>query len=684
MNSSSDKPRRFSYRWLRHLMLGNPIPNSESDEARLPKLLALPVFSSDAISSVAYATQEIVLALGAAGLAVSARQGVYAQYTWGVVSAIVLLLVIVAVSYRQTIFAYPSGGGSYIVSKENLGVNMGLVAAAALLIDYVLTVAVSIASGVQNLVGTPALHGLAGHVVLTCIAFVVFLTLAYLRGIKQAGALFAIPTYLFIVLAFGMIALGAFGPSLGWRLHPEAVNQDIPRLAASGARTIGILVILRAFANGCSAMTGTEAISNGIPAFQKPESKNAATTLLWMAGILAALFIGISYLATHLHVVYWEQNGKTAPAVIDQLSSAVFGRTGRGVYLYYAMQFATAAILIIAANTSFADFPRLASILAGDRFLPYDLAHRGDRLVFSDGIVLLGVFSALLLFLFKGDVDRLIPLYALGVFTAFTLSQSGMVRHWLRERGKGWHVKAAVNGLGAITTGLVFCVIIYEKAPQGAWVVVVAAGLLVWMFKVIHGHFERIIGTLKFRDDERPELGQPTSPPPQESTNTDAPPPKLVLRNQVIVLVNRPHRGVVPALRYAHLLAQDFEAVYVEIDPALTEMVKGEWQQFFPGVRLTVLESPYRSLVQPVRDYIAQKRGPAPAESNGSTLKPASEAANGSSVDLVTVVLPEYFTDDIWGFLLQNKAGSLLKVGLLHHDDVVLANVRYRVPSAQE
>jgi hypothetical protein len=421
-------------------------------------------------------------------------------------------------------------------------------------------------------------------------------------------------------------------------------------------------------------MTGTEAISNGIPAFQKPESKNAATTLLWMAAILGTLFIGISYLATHLHIVYWEHHGRSAPAVIDQLSSAVFGRTGRGVYLYYAMQSATAAILILAANTSFADFPRLASILANDRFLPYDLSHRGDRLVFSEGIVLLGAFSALLLFVFRGNVDRLIPLYALGVFTAFTLSQSGMVAHWRREKGKAWHLKAGINGLGALATGIVFCVVLYEKAPEGAWAVVVSAGLLTWLFSAINQHYERIAASLRFQEGEKPHLGDPVSPPPQESKDASGkPPPVVVLRNQVIVLVNRPHRGIVPALRYAQLLEEDFEAVYVAIDPAQTDSIKKDWETFFPGVRFTVLDSPYRSLVQPVLAHIEKKRKEAEASIKDSA--PESDLSD----NVVTVILPEYFTGDFWGFLLQNRAGSQLKVGLLNHDNVVLTNVRFHV-----
>ncbi len=635
--SSGPHRSRFS---LREFLLGPPIATSQQDEARLPKLLALPIFSSDAISSVAYATQEILLALAGAGLAAAALHAAYARAAWEVAGAIVLLLAVVAASYRQTIFAYPSGGGSYIVSRENLGEMPGLVAAAALLIDYVLTVAVSIASGVQNLVSTPALHPLAHHVVLVCLGCVALLTLANLRGLKQAGALFALPTYAFIGLAYVMIGLGIAGPLLGWRLHPEAVNQTLPpAYVLHAAGTVGLVVLLRAFANGCSAMTGTEAISNGVPAFRKSESGNAATTLLWMAGILASLFVGITWLATRFHVVYWEQDGRTAPAVIDQLSSAVFGRSGGGAVLYYLMQGATAAILVLAANTSFADFPRLASILARDRFLPRQLQNRGERLVFSSGIVLLGLAAGVLLVLFRGSVDRLIPLYALGVFTAFTLSQSGMVRHWWRERGRHWQLKAAINGLGAVATGVVFTVIVVEKAPQGAWIVVVLAGVLIALFRTIHRRYGLIHATLQLHQP-------PVLTPP---------------RNEVVVLVSGPHAGIVPALRYARLLSPSFRALYLEIDPERTADVRKGWQESFPGVPLCVLPSPYRSIVGPVLDYV-------------------DEIRRSGQADLVTVVLPEYFTDAWWDLLLHDAAGPRLKLALLGRDDVVLANVRFHVP----
>jgi len=645
-NAPPVRTPRTPFARLHRLLLGDPIPTRDEKDARLPKLLALPIFSSDAISSVAYGTQEILLALGAAGLAAAVQRPAYTHYVWLVTGAIAMLLVIVAASYRQTIFAYPSGGGSYLVSKDNLGVHVGLIAAAALLIDYVLTVAVSIASGVQNLANIPLLASLqvAKHQVGICLFFVVMLTLANLRGLRQAGALFAFPTYLFVGLAYTMIVLGLAGSHLGWQIHPDAAPQTLPvgLGAGGGMGAIGLLVILRAFANGCSAMTGTEAISNGIPAFQKPESSNAATVLLGMAFILGSLFIGISVLATRLHIVYWEHNGMSAPAVIDQLSGTVFGRFGHWAWLYYAMQFATAGILILAANTSFADFPRLASILANDGFLPRQLSNLGDRLVFTGGIVVLGAFSIVLLIAFKGSVDRLIPLYALGVFTAFTLSQSGMVKHWFRHRGSGWITKAIINGTGAVVTGVVFAVIAYEKFAEGAWMVVVVAVLLVMLFRTIHTRYGAIWEQLR--------LDAPGEPAPSLQSRA---------KNVVLVLVASVHRGITPALRYAKMISKEITVLYVEINPDKTKDITEAWKKEFASVELVVLPSPYRSLVVPVLDYI--------------------DKVEKDADDVITVIIPEIFTDEWWDVLLGNSAGPTLKFQLMGRSDVVVSSVRFHV-----
>ncbi|MCW3096529.1 MAG: amino acid/polyamine/organocation transporter,APC superfamily, partial [Chthonomonadaceae bacterium] len=486
---------------LRRLVFGNPISSHHSEHTLLPKSLALPVFASDAISSVAYATQQIILALGAAGLYAAQHRQDYTRYTMGITGLIVALLVIVVLSYWQTIFGYPSGGGSYIVSKDNLGVLPGLIAAAALLIDYVLTVSVSIASGVQNLGGIPLPHGLHwlhfDHLVTWCLFFIALLTLANLRGLKESGALFAVFTYGFVVMCYVMIAIGLFGPLFGWRPHHEYINEVWG--AGQSGEALGLVVLARAFAQGCSAMTGTEAVSNGIPAFQQPKSRNAALTLIAMGVILGTIFLGISLLAMNLHVVYWEANGKTANAVIDQISGAVFGKTGTWALGYYLTQFFTAAILVLAANTSYADFPRLSSILARDRFLPKQFANLGDKLVFNNGILVLGVFAALLIVAKHGSVDALIPLYAIGVFLAFTLSQSGMVRHWykLRYTEKGWQVKAAINGVGAVATFAVLIDIAYEKFLEGAWFVMVLIVFMVLVFRKIYYHYAEVAEELK-------------------------------------------------------------------------------------------------------------------------------------------------------------------------------------------
>src|SRR5579872_316972 len=450
--------RESAVKRFRRLLLGSPVSSEHMEHTLLPKFLALPVFASDAISSVAYATQQIILALGAAGLYLTQYRDMYTRNTLLIAGLIVLLLVIVVFSYWQTIFAYPKGGGSYIVTKDNLGTMPGLVAAAALLIDYVLTVSVSIASGVQNLANIPIAHHmhLDSYLVWICLLFIAVLTLANLRGLKESGAVFAVFTYGFVLMCFVMIAVAIVGPLIGWAPHLHEIQEVYAHwpaeAAANSAKAFGAVVMLRAFANGCSAMTGTEAVSDGIPAFQEPKAKNAALTLAAMGVILGSIFIGVTWLAMHFHVVYWEHDGKTAPAVIDQISGAVFGKTGPMSTGYLLTQSFTAAVLVLAANTAYADFPRLSSFLARDRFAPKQFANLGDKLVFNNGIVLLGIFASVLIIVKQGQIDALIPLYATGVFTAFTLSQSSMVVRWNRIKGPGWRQKAFINGFGAITT----------------------------------------------------------------------------------------------------------------------------------------------------------------------------------------------------------------------------------------
>ncbi len=643
---------------LRLLLFGRPIATEKQEHARLPKYLALPVFSSDAISSVAYATQQILLAFGAAGLAAAASATLYSRMTMLVTLAIVILLVIVVTSYQQTIYAYPSGGGSYIVSKDNLGTLPGLIAAAALLIDYVLTVAVSIASGMQNFLATPVMHAFQNQkdLVFVCVIAILLITYANLRGLKESGALFALPTYSFIFMGVLLIVLGVTGIEFHWwhvYMHGEnAVNQYIPpnaiNNAAGGMALAMIALSLRAFANGCSAMTGTEAVSNGIPAFRKPESHNAAITLIWMAVTLGSLLVGISWLAASLHVVYWETHMATATPVIDQLSGAIFGKYDSGPFrktLYYAMQFTTMLILVVAAQTSYADFPRLSAILARDRFMPRQLSNQADKLVFSNGILLLGFFAIALIIVFHGSVDRLIPLYAVGVFTAFTLSQAGMVVHWRRLKSKGWHVKAVINGMGAIATFIVLTNIIIEKAPEGAWIVIVVAIILVITFMMIGKHYAYI----------RRNLSIINWKPAHEASNST-----------VLLMLPSLHRGALTALAYARSISNDCRAIHIEIDPADTPRLLKDWERYVgEDIPLVVLPSPYRSLIGPLSAYLDQVQADHPEK-------------------IVTVVVPEFVCPKWYQRFLHNSNGLLVKYYLGQRPGVVVSNVRYFLSSEME
>jgi len=644
---------------IRHLFFGRPLSSDKMEHTLLSKIVALPVFASDAISSVAYASQEIVLALGAAGLTAVAvangqpdlaRRAQFGQYTMLISGMIVALLVIVVISYWQTIFGYPGGGGSYIVSKDNLrskrfGELPGLIAAAALLIDYVLTVSVSIAAGVQNLPHIPFLPdgSVKQHTVLICSLLIAVLVLANMRGLKESGTLFAIPTYIFVVMCYIMIAAGLFGPMLfGWKFSVD-YNPETWGVVKSG-ETFGFFVLAKAFANGCSAMTGTEAVSNGIPAFKEPKSRNAALTLVAMGVILGTLFIGISYLAVKIGVVYPE--GGNAPAVIDQISTAIFGKTGRFAFAYYITQIFTAGILILAANTSFADFPRLSSILARDRYLPKQFSNLGDKLVFSNGILILGIFAAALIVLKKGDTDALVPLYAVGVFLAFTLSQSGMVVHWfkLKETDKKWLTKAIINGVGAVATLAVLVDITIEKWKSGAWFVVLLIIMLVMMFRKIHRHYADVAQQLRLAD-----YVSPTAP----------------LTNTVLVLVPTLHRGIMPALEYARAISPDCRAVHISTDPEKTPQLKEKWEQWGGDMPLVILNSPYRSLVSPIMRYL-----------DAVGMERRSHT--------ITVVVPEFVPTKWWHPALHGNSGLRLKIALLGRRDVVVANVRYYLQHLHE
>jgi amino acid transporter len=598
---------------LKRWLVGPPMPLAQARHERLTKRVALAVFSSDALSSVAYATEEILLILVLAGVAA-------AHLTVPIALSITALLVIVTISYQQTIHAYPSGGGSYIVARANLGTLPGLVAAAALLVDYVLTVSVSVAAGVAAI--TSAFPELATHKVALGVLCVAGIAMANIRGVRESGRIFAVPTYVFIV-SFGLlVAVGAY------RLLTGTLPPAVPSPVAS-TEALTWFLVLRAFSSGCTAMTGTEAISNGIPAFRSPESRNAAITLGVMALILGTLFVGITVLASALGILPAENE-----TVVSQIARRLFGS---GLF-YYLIQASTALILVLAANTSFADFPRLASLLARDRFVPRQFASLGERLVFSNGILVLAGFAALLIVIFGGETHALIPLYAVGVFISFTLSQAGMVRHWWTHRVPGWRRRLVVNGVGATTTGLVAMVIAVTKFTHGAWIVVLVIPILVWSFLAMRRHYEEVALGLSLQGFD--------SPPEFQHT--------------VLVLIGDVHRGVVRAIQYARTLAPTaaVRAVYVETDPAQTSRLEDKWARWGLGVPLVVLTSPYRSLLRPLLDYIdhIQSRG---------------------DDQMVTVVLPEFLPRRWWQHILHNQTALLVKGALLFRRNLVVADVPY-------
>ncbi len=512
------------FTFIRRFLFGRPLPTSRQKHERLSKFLALPVFASDAVSSNAYATEEILLAFALAGAGAVAW-----KLAIPITFAIVILLAIVVISYRLTIFAYPQGGGSYIVTKENLGIYPGLVAAAALLTDYVMTVAVSISSGVDAIIS--AFPQLAGDNVMLGVGFIGFVALANLRGLRESGSLFAIPTYAFIIGISAMIIAGLYKWMSGQPIEP--IHHDFPGAAMHPLTGTALwFVIIRAFAGGCAAMTGTEAVADGISAFKPPESKNAATTLVYMAIILGFLFIGITVLAYVYQAVPIE-HGADKETVVSQIARGVFGRGS----FYYFIQIATAAILVLAANTAFQDFPRLSSILARDRFAPRQLASIGDRLVFSNGILALSLIAALLIVVFKGDTHRLIPLYAVGVFISFTLSQFSMSIRQRKLKQVGWKFYATINLFGAIATGVVAVVIAAAKFTHGAWIILTLIPIIVFIFYKIHQHYMELAEQLRLTEEKFKE------PPPVKTT--------------AIVLAAGVHKGLLQALEYARTLSHD-------------------------------------------------------------------------------------------------------------------------------
>jgi len=614
----------------KRLLVGRPLASERLEEEKLSKTTALAVLSSDAISSVAYATEQILFVL-------AVLPGVVAStYVFPISVVIVALLVLVGLSYRQTIFAYPGGGGSFTVARDNLGIGSGLVAAAALLTDYVLTVSVSIASGVAAIVS--AYPGLTAYRVSMCIAAILLLMFVNLRGVRESGAAFSLPTYVFIAMMLALIGVGLYRLSIGHAVAPVvgATHVDPVSLGHGAMGTpvaFGFLyLMMRGFAEGCSAMTGTEAISNGITAFRAPAPRNAAKTLGWMVTILAVFFLGVSWLAQEYAVM-----PTVRETVLSQLGRHIFGM-GK---VYYVFQYATFAILVLAANTAFADFPRLSSILASEKFLPRQLAARGDRLAFSNGIVSLALVAILLVWIFQAQTTALIPLYAIGVFVCFTLSQAGMVRHWFAVREPGWKWKAALNGLGAIATGIVSIVQVATKFTSGAWIVVVLIPLIILLLRAIHEHYRRFAEEVKF-------VGHS---------------PIVPLHHTVVVPINAVTKATAGALVYATMISADVRATYIDLDSAATAKLRADWDAWDIGVELVIVPSPYRSVLRPLVDYVENLRRDAPGE-------------------LVTVVVPEIVPRHWWEHFLHNKTALYIRTAFLFKPNVVVTAVPFHLGNA--
>ena len=617
-------------------VVGAPLPTSAHAEERLTNGEALAILSSDALSSVAYATQEIVLVLGFAG---AAGLG----FTIPVTGMIVLLMLVVALSYRQTIKAYPHGGGSYRVSHENLGTVPGLIAGASLSIDYVLTVAVSTAAGISAL--TSYLPKLDPYHVPLCLAAIVVLMVANLRGVRSSAKVMSVPTYVFMAAVLTLVVVGlaklAHGDITGLAAAQQNdVLREVhgPDLLTVGGAGAGGLILMRAFSSGCAALTGIEAISDSVMAFKPTEWRNARRVLTVMVILLATMFGGVSVLASQLGTVYTENSTTT---LMYQLGETVFGD---GPVLFI-LQISTLLILLLAANTAFADFPRLAAFLAQDSYMPRQLASLGDRLVFSNGIVMLSAFAGILLVIFGGSVTHLIPLYAVGVFTSFTLSQAGMVVHWWREQSPGWKGKALLNGFGSVVTAIVSGVLLYSKFTQGAWLVVVAVPLLVALFLTIHRHYKQVARRLRMAHDVK--LSLPAAPSEGGSP--------------VVVLVGQLHRGSFEAIRYARSIAGELVAVHVDLGLGKSGAFQEQWQRQLPEIPLVVLDSPYRSLIDPVLEFVRQFE----IDHRKDRHK------------FCTVVLPVFVTRHRWENLLHNQSTISLRSALRAQGTRVVTTVGF-------
>jgi amino acid transporter len=614
------------YARLKAILLGRPLASEEEVGERLSKKKALAIFSSDAISSSAYATEEILRVLILGGIAALA---------WGlwVSIAIAVLLIAVAISYRQICLAYPTGGGSYSVSKRNFGRQVSLIAASALMIDYVMTVAVSTASSIEQV--TSAFPVLVDERVILGVVAIALITVGNLRGLREAGNLFAIPTYLFLGSALLMIAMGTvrivvFGE------HGDYA-ADLAAQTGESLQAVSLLLLLRAFAAGAVALTGTEAIATGVPAFQPPESKNAATTLSVMAALLGVLFIGLTFLAVNFGITHIDEPEKQT--VISQIAARVYGA---GSIPFFLFQGFTALLLVLAANTSFNAFPRLLAILAVDGHMPRQFSFRGDRLAFSYGIIVLATVAASLIVVFRGETHLLIPLYAVGVFIDFTISQTGMIRHWRRERPPGWRRRLAINAFGASLTAIVAVVVTVAKAPQSL-IVIALIPLLVGLMNFIHHQYANQEEELKVRDDY--VVGMPHR------------------EQRVVIPVNGINRAVVQAVTFGRTLASDVRAVFITEDPEAGEAVRKKWERQVPGVPLVIVESPFRALVGPLTAYL---------DVLDLAWPPDKEAP------ITIVVLPEYVARHWWDRLLYNQSAKRLKSALVGREHTVIADVPYR------
>ena len=632
--NSDNKPKKNWRQWL----IGRPLQTADAPKQTIGKAIGLAVFASDALSSTAYATQEIMIIM-----AVAASAGGM-SYVFPISIAIVILMAVVTISYQQTIHAYPGGGGAYIVARDNLGELPAQTAGAALLTDYVLTVAVSISSGVAQIVSAfPVLYS---YRVILSVALVLFIMIINLRGVKESGVLFAIPTYFFLAGMFVTVGYGMFrffSGTLGTVPNPPTLD------IGNTVLVIAPFLLLHAFSSGTSALTGIEAISNGITAFKEPRSKNAGITLIWMSSILAVLFLSISFLSGKIAAVPSEME-----TVISQLSRTVFGGQG---FMYLLIIAGTAVILIMAANTAFADFPRLSALHAGDGFLPRQLTFRGSRLVYSRGIVTLSLLASALIVLFQANVTRMIPLYAIGVFLSFTLSQTGMARRWwksghlkkgeaIQEPGstitfdRQWKVKLAINSFGAVCTFIVMIVFAVTKFMDGAWVIVVLVPLMVTVFFSIHHHYKRLAARLSLE---------------QYSGSI------RIQRQRILVLLAGVHRGSLAALAYGRSLGPDVTAVHVSMDSAESARIREKWEKYGDGTRLVILNSPYRLLLEPVLEYIEYLlsiRGPN---------------------EVLTVIVPQFVPSHWWENLLHNQTALLLRFSLMFKPGLVILDVPYQV-----